>query len=70
MYILLYTEGLDYTIETDEEVGVICYRVTILSDLLVEGDEDFLLVLQTEQEFVQLTTPSTTRITIQDSDGW
>lgn len=51
-----------------EEAGIFCVVLGIFSDNLLEGNESFALALQTEQEFVQLTTPNTT-ITIVDSDS-
>lgn len=51
-----------------EETDRFCQVVSILSDFLVEGEEEFLLSLQNDQEFVQFTLHNTT-ITIEDSDG-
>lgn len=51
-----------------EETDRFCQVVSILSDFLVEGEEEFLLSLQNDQEFVQFTLYNTT-ITIEDSDG-
>lgn len=51
-----------------EESGMHCEILGIYSDNLLESNEHFTLVLQTDQEFVQLTTPNTT-ITIVDSDS-
>ena len=42
--------------------------VQIISDNIVDGNETFLLALETDQEFVELDSPNTT-ITIVDDDS-
>ena len=51
-----------------EESGTFCEVLGIYSDNLLESNEYFTLALQTDQGFVQLTTPNAT-ITIVDSDS-
>ena len=77
-YVRIYTcvGGQDYVSVSQsngagpsfEEVGQFCQVVVIISDNIVDGNETFLLALETDQDFVQLDSPNTT-ITIIDDDS-
>ena len=68
-----YTEGLDYTsiIPTNAAgtgSGQYCMVVTIIDDDIVDGNETFLLAVESDQEFIQFTN-HTTSITIIENDS-